>query len=1006
MIGVPFFKQVAEDVVSKYGTELSDMTIVFPNNRARLFFNKYLLKAVGHPIWSPKYLTISMLFEKLSSLQMSDSIKMVCIMYDVYQQILKEEIPEGETKDGYEETIDSFYNWGEMMLRDFSDVDNNYVDAKSLFQNIKDMVPFEDHSHLTEEQYAVLSHFFKVFEKGEETNLKRRFLTLWTLFGKVYERFRERMMEEGEGYEGMIKRTVIESLNKGEVELPEGRFLFVGFNVLSECERQLFKKMKNTGRAAFYWDCDSYYMGKKAGEKQIQEAGVFMKRNVEDFGNELPMTSFFKERHEMKIVAAPTDTAQAGYVTTFLKERPQSTTNEDTVIVLCNETMLLPVLHSVPDESEGGADYVNVTMGLPMVQTPIYALVRLLLNYQERLAFLDMNEGSYIPSTLLLPLLRNEYLKRSYPSMKDEGEKVERNWRYFKYKELLQGGDEKKVYRRCRDSKELVEWMLEITSDVASLFKRENQEETEFTKEEETDNGLCNSLYNALYKESVYRVYTQFQRLKGLLDDGYLRGDFVLITNLIDMLTKELSVPFTGEQADGLQVMGFLETRNLDFSSVLMLSVNEDVLPRGGGEGSFIPYALRKGYGMTTIEHKNSLYAYYFYRLIERADNVTFIYNSSSDSSSKGTMSRFLLQLMVESGQDIERFTLKNETPKQDPMPMVVPKTAEIIEMMKKKYTINDENGTANVRFLSPSSMNTFLICPFRFYMEKILHVGKEDDLTDGVEVNVFGSIFHRTMELFYKEKVAQGRRMMEKEDFPEDEKSTKFFRPKIEKLVDRSFAELYFKTASNDCPPYSGEQLMNRDAIVRYVEKMLRFDREYAPFEIIAMEQEVRYDMTVMLDEEKSIKIRLGGTIDRVDKKDGIYRILDYKTGGENKSVKMENLFTIGVKERDKYAMQILIYCYLFAKVNGLTKMKPAIAHINRSKSVDNFTMDLRYDGEKIEGIVDDYFDVIEDGIGEIVRQMFDEKLDFTCAPVENKDNDCRYCNFLSYCGRVIKKY
>ncbi len=980
MQGTPFLKSVADDLVKKIGTDFSNVTVVFPNNRAQLFFNRYLLDAVGgKPFWS-SVITIEQLFSSLSEFRIADPIKLVCQLFDVYKQVLEKH--KDQASEEKEETLDTFFNWGRVLLSDFEDVDGNMVDAEGLFQNIKDTVPFEaDNSHLTDEQRKVIERFFEVF-KENDTELKRRFLRLWSLLGEVYSEFRKKLEAAGEVYGGMMKRSVVENLKNEKVNLPERTYVFVGFNVLVESEKQLFRRLKKAGNALFYWDCDAFYMN--LPEAKQREAGLFMRDNAAEFPNELPTVDLLKQKKEISIIGSPTENAQARYVEDFLKNKNYS----DTVVVLCNEALLLPVLHSIPSEEGNNKQYVNVTMGLPVAQTPIFGMVQLLLAYQERLLLREVKPGSSLQASSILPLLRNEYLREAYDFSDLNEEIVNGKKRFFKYDDLAAQGD---LFKRCDSSVDLLKWLVEVVGRVAALFNSEDKGES--GKENNT------ALYDNLYRETIYRIYTTLNRLLSLSeDDKVLDVELPTMIQLVSTSLSSISVPFTGDEADGLQVMGFLETRNLDFSNVILLSANEGMLPNSGKENTFIPYSLRKGFGMTTVEHKNSLYAYYFYRLLQRADNVSILYSIPTDGAQKGQMSRFVLQMLVELGYPVNRYQIKSDVPKQNIVSLEVEKTDEI------KQKMDEFKSAAGKKQLTPSAMNTYLDCPLKFYLKFVLKVAKPEELSDDVKTNEFGTIFHRSMELFYDG--MEGK--MINESYFDDPKCSK---AGIEKIVEQAFNEKYYKNDGKPMPEMSGLQMLNRDAIVRFVEKMVSCDKAYAPFKILNLEKEVRWPFPVERSDGSTINIALGGTIDRVDEKDGKIRILDYKTGGKNDPISsVEDFFFLDEENRGKkghrhhYGFQVMLYALLYSKLHGDCDVFPALAFITRANGNEDFLLVQKEEKEKKP--IDSakaYFKEFEEKLQELISEMFNPAKPFSSV----RDGDgCKYCDFLSYCKVTPQKY
>lgn len=1023
MFGVPFLQSVAADIVRKYGDDLSKLTVVFPNNRAQLFFNDCLLNAASdmglkQPIWSPSYTTIKKMFEQHSSLQIADPIKLVCLLYDTYMEVLNhgDEYGLNTSELKVDETLDSFYHWGEILLSDFEDIDNNMVNAQMLFQNIKDGVPFEaDSTFLTDEQREVLKHFFAVFKEGDETVLKRRFLQLWSLLHPIYVKYRQRLLSEKLAYEGMLKRQVIEMWNDSDNTDEDKIYLFVGFNVLNQCEKMLFKRLYSGKRAKFYWDCDEYYIRKK-NEVEAHEAGLFMRDNVNDFPNELDTFDLLGScSRKIEIIGSASEVAQARYVSKFLKEREaEGSSNDDTVVVLCNENLLLPVLHSIPGGGKTGDECnVNVTMGLPIVQTPIYGLIQVLLDYQEHLHFLNAGESSSLLSTTLLPLLRNYYLRLAYPSIIEIEEQIQKkHWKFFKTESLVSNESYGSLFMQCESSRDLLLWLLEIVRKVSALFRVDEEEEGTETHVDEDE--YIKSLSGDLYKESLYRIYTMLTRLIALLDEDTLTLEFSMMLQLINTLMSSLSVPFTGEMVTGTQIMGFLETRNLDFTNVILLSANEGTLPSSGKENSFVPYALRKGYGMTTIEHKNSLYAYYFYRLLQRAETVTLMYNTSEKSSSKGQMSRFLLQLMVEATNNtIVKSQINSDVPKNESLLFKIEKTDAILQKMHQLYDLS-YHSDAPKKSLSASSLNMYLNCTMRFYLSKILRLCKQEEISDDVQVNEFGTVFHASMQYYYDDLMRKkNSRIISASDYPafmikertEEEESItrttdyKEFKVKIDSYVNKAFKIHYFNMSENESmPQLSGEQLMNRDAIARYVIGMLMLDAQYTPFEIIGNEYHFSSAFSVPKENGESLVVRFEGDIDRVDKKGETIRVLDYKTGGKAKNMKTIDSLFIPSKDRYSYALQVMMYSYFYSLEKNV-QVKPAIAYLKTAKSLD--ALDIMLDKEVLTS-ANAYFAELKQGMERTIGELFDKEIPF----VANKDcPSCEYCDYLSICGVKPKK-
>lgn len=625
-----FLQTVAQDLYSKIGSDLSRTAIVFPNKRASLFFNEYLAAESDRPLWSPAYVNISELFRQLSPLKSGDPIRLVCELYKVFCE---------ETHS--EEPLDDFYFWGELLISDFDDVDKNLVDANRLFCNLQDLKNIMDnYDFLDKEQEEAIQQFFQNFSIDKRTQLKEKFISLWDKLGDIYRHYRKNLSELGIAYEGMMYRHVIEGLDTGLLRYD--RYVFVGFNVLNKVETRFFQLLQDAGKAMFYWDYDIFYT-RLPHEQQppyVHEAGEFILRNLKLFPNQLPETAFDALRHPKKVrfISAPTENAQARYlpewVRTVMKNDAETSKEKENAIVLCNETLLLPVLHSIPPEVEN----VNITMGFPLAQTPVYSYISALMELQTTGYRRDTGRYTY---EAVLAILKHPYTRQLSAAADDLEQQLTKDNRFYPLpSELKKDAFLERVFTPQNGIASICRYLTELLREVAVVYRQEKDE---------------NDIFNQLYRESLFKSYTLVNRLLNLIESDGLTLQTDTLKRLMNRLLTSTNIPFHGEPAIGMQVMGVLETRNLDFRNLIMLSLNEGQLPKNGGDSSFIPYNLRKAFGMTTIEHKNSVYAYYFYRLIQRAENITLLYNTASDGLNRGEMSRFMLQFLVESPHDISR---------------------------------------------------------------------------------------------------------------------------------------------------------------------------------------------------------------------------------------------------------------------------------------------------------------------------------------------------------------
>ena len=837
-----FLKLVAADLYKHTEGNLAHTAVVFPNKRAGLFFNEYLAQESDSPIWSPAYVSISELFRSLSPWEVGDPVKLVCELYKIFRR---------ETQST--ETLDDFYFWGEMLISDFDDADKNRVDTDKLFSNLQDLRNImDDYTFIDDEQEEAIRQFFQNFSIERRTALKERFISLWNVLGNIYKGFRESLASQNIAYEGMMYRHVIEHLDVDK--LPYEKYVFVGFNVLNKVEHTLFTQLKDAGKAVFYWDYDEFYM-KENRQAVTHEAGEFIRRNLRDFPSPLSGELFknLSKPKEVHYIASSTENAQARYLPQWIRNN-LTTPEKETAVVLCNEALLQPVLHSLPAEVK----HVNITMGFPLSQTPVYSFLIALLELHTH--GFNFKSGRYTFQSVVT-LLKHPYTRQLTGQAELLEKELTRNNRFYPLPGEL-GKDEflTRLFTPLSGNLNLCIRLSETLQQVAGIY----QANTSGT--EDTD------AFNQLYRESLFKAYTTINRFRTLIEEDELTVQSETFRRLLVKVLSATNIPFHGEPAIGMQVMGVLETRNLDFRHLVLLSVNEGQLPKSGGDSSFIPYNLRKAFGMTTIEHKIAVYAYYFYRLLQRAERITLMYNTSSDGLNRGEWSRFMLQFLIEWPHPITRQFLEAGQSPQGTSPITVEKTPDVMRRMQSLF---DVRANPKAKF-SPSALNYYLDCPLKFYYRYVAGLSAPDEVSAEIDSATFGSIFHYAAEHIYKDLTTHGK-VINKEALETLLRNE----VKLQDYVDTAFKKLFFNVPQNEKPEYNGVQLINSAVIARYLKQLLQNDLRYAPFTFIASEMEV--DEPIDIQTPKGvIKSRIGGIIDRMDSKDGTLRIVDYKTGGD----------------------------------------------------------------------------------------------------------------------------
>ena len=956
-----FLKLVAADLYKHTKGNLAHTAVVFPNKRAGLFFNEYLAQESESPIWSPAYVSISELFRSLSPWEVGDPVKLVCELYKIFRR---------ETQST--ETLDDFYFWGEMLISDFDDADKNKVDTDKLFSNLQDLRNImDDYTFIDDEQEEAIRQFFQNFSIERRTALKERFISLWDVLGNIYKGFRESLASQNIAYEGMMYRHVIEHLNVDK--LPYEKYVFVGFNVLNKVEHTLFTQLKDAGKAVFYWDYDEFYM-KENRQAVTHEAGEFIRRNLRDFPSPLSGELFknLSKPKEVHYIASSTENAQARYLPQWIRNN-LTTPEKETAVVLCNEALLQPVLHSLPAEVK----HVNITMGFPLSQTPVYSFLIALLELHTH--GFNFKSGRYTFQSVVT-LLKHPYTRQLTGQAELLEKELTRNNRFYPLPGEL-GKDEflTRLFTPLSGNLNLCIRLSETLQQVAGIY----QANTSGT--EDTD------AFNQLYRESLFKAYTTINRFRTLIEEDELTVQSETFRRLLVKVLSATNIPFHGEPAIGMQVMGVLETRNLDFRHLVLLSVNEGQLPKSGGDSSFIPYNLRKAFGMTTIEHKIAVYAYYFYRLLQRAERITLMYNTSSDGLNRGEWSRFMLQFLIEWPHPITRQFLEAGQSPQGTSPITVEKTPDVMRRMQSLF---DVRANPKAKF-SPSALNYYLDCPLKFYYRYVAGLSAPDEVSAEIDSATFGSIFHYAAEHIYKDLTTHGK-VINKEALETLLRNE----VKLQDYVDTAFKKLFFNVPQNEKPEYNGVQLINSAVIARYLKQLLQNDLRYAPFTFIASEMEV--DEPIDIQTPKGvIKSRIGGIIDRMDSKDGTLRIVDYKTGGDaDTPPHVESLF-IPDKKRSNYVFQTFLYAAIMCRKQPTMKIAPALLYIHRAATETYSPVIQMGEPRKPKEAVEDfskYEKEYRERLQGLLEEIFNPEKSFAQTEIIEK---CTYCDFKALCKR-----
>ncbi|WP_186758510.1 PD-(D/E)XK nuclease family protein [Echinicola salinicaeni] len=950
-----FLKDTAKDLLDKY-PDLKEVTVILPNRRAGLFFTKYLGQLISQPMWVPAVRTIEDLFYELAGQRPTDQLSLIFELYKVYKELQSDPEP-----------FDRFYYWGEMILKDFNDIDQFLVDHKKIYSLLSDIKSIEsDLSFLTNDQIDLIKQFWKSFER-EGRGHQDKFLRFWQLLTRLYERFQEELNVLGYAYSGKVYRKVAEELDS--LEVPSKQFVFVGFNAFTGTEEKLVKHFVAKFGAEIYWDLDAYYT-----LNPQQEAGLFFRDYRKDkilgptFPKEIPENISSKSA-KVKVYVTPLKVNQANLIGRILDEVVPGENLEETVVILPDEQLLFPVMHQLPSH----IDLVNVTMGYPVRNAPVYAFLESLLDLQRYVKL----EGSkvYFYHQVVKDLLSSSYLKTGKEVfVKQLLERIQKqNQLYISQEDLAEGGEFYALVFQRLGPDQLFDYLESLMISLANQLKEDT-----------------------LQGSYLYQCYKQLIRLKEIFE-SQSEIDFNLnfFIRLFRQIFKEVRLPFDGEPLAGLQVMGVLESRNLDFRRVIIANMNEGSFPPSTALNSLVPFNLRRAFGLPVQEQNDAIYAYTFYRLLHKAEEVHMIYSTAADQGKVGEKSRYIQQLMAEMPIEIEEEVVFVPVDLQQLKEISIPKTPEVIALLEK-YVLQ-ENGQSLTAF-SPSAFSVWLDCKLKFYFQYLANIKEKEKVEEEVSASVFGNLAHYSLEFLYKGFIERKKRkLVEKDDF---DQLSKYIFPAIEKAI----RDFYHLDAAADTK-LTGQMAIVRDVLQKYIVALLDLDKAGAPFELVSLEKDMRYQAEVPIEVNgRSYEIAIRGIIDRVDKQGAVVRLIDYKSGKDQKDFpSVSSLFDREHPKRNKAAMQTMIYGMLYQEKfpGNRLALKPAIYNLREIFSKDfNPYLQLKEGRGKAKEIDDyrDYQEEFEEGLKGLLQEIFDKDIPFSQTEEWEK---CKYCPYKEICGR-----
>jgi len=960
-----FLERIAKLLYEQSGNDLKNHCLVFPNRRAGLYFLTYLSGEIKKPVWTPAIMTVKEFLASFSGLQIAENEILLCELYKVYRDL-----------NNSAETFDDFYFWGDMLAGDFDDIDKYLADAGLLFRNVQDInkidLLFGD---IEPEMAEIIKRFWKNFEPEKPSGEKTEFKHIWTILSDLYSGFRKSLRSQNLAYEGMLFRDVATAaLSASEFRTRWETVHFIGFNALNKCEEAVMKRLQQEGKAKFYWDYDNSYIR----EGKLNSAGLFMTRNLKCFSNDMPddwnyntLLSIPDKEASVKIIETTSDVAQVKLIPELL-ERVKGISNENahhTAVILADEGLLVPVLTSIP----GGIGDINISMGYPLRMTSAYTLVRHILNLQRNAR--NENGTVFLDYRDVIDITRHQLIE----PLLSRDDKI-----------IIEDIREKRILHVPEyyfNSSENLGRILKIDFTPAELSTRlkEILEMVILNRKAGNADSPADVGRN-LRNEFIYTILLAINRLESILKTPDINFKKETYIRILDSILKKKSVPFTGEPLTGVQIMGILETRSLDFENIILLSANEGILPAVTTASSFIPFSLREAFGLPTVNYQESIFAYHFYRLLHRAKDVTIVYNSNSDGLRTGEMSRFILQMKYDNIIRQEVLNLKFDIKSPAAISQEINRTDNHSARLQSLYLDGEDKPV-----LTPTAVNTWLYCRMMFYYRYVNGLKEPERIPGEIDHPVFGLILHRMMKNVY-----------------DDLKGNVVTREFIDSLTgNKEYLQAVTEKAFHDeVNPgidkiTDGNELIIRDILQTYLVRILKADRSITPFALISLETLYVFRTSFVLNGQVRT-LRIGGKVDRIDRPGGKTRIVDYKTGEAARKIdSIEDLFRDDRKRDLDGWLQTFIYCEAFLEGYPDLELKPSIYRVREiSETSLPDTLKIRSDNNQ-EVPLEDY---------RLLRNEFMEGLKNTLATIFNPDEPftmtgtfrkCGFCPYRGLCQR-----
>jgi len=959
-----FLDKLAHHLLAKHGNDFSQICLVFPSRRAGLFFKQYISRIIDKPIWLPDIYALEDFVVYKSGLKLSDPLELIARLYKVYKSIEKDKA----------QPFSEFISWGNMLLNDFDEIDQYMADGELVFRYL--------------DEIKALKHWNP--DGKPLTDFEQNYLHFYNSLAPCYTRFREELQQLNEGYFGLAFETLLS--NYQHVSFSEWKsVVFAGYNALTVAEEKLFKLLLEFGKAEVYWDADAYYL-----DDPRQEAGRFLrdyKANI-TFG-ELNWTgdTLRVGNKSINITGVPGNVGQAKLAGELLTELVlKKGTADGIALVLVDEGLLLPVLNSIPIET---GDF-NVTMGFPLKQTPVFSLINVVLTlFANANRYAQPGNEIHPESGVLIKRFHYKDVQRllAHPYILSAIKKS---------RESVENTDKLLVSKSFYFSQDLLIVLEKVDADLSTVFKpyldNKKSEAVDAISLIKDLIVFLRNYYTPLVvsgvkaKGNLFPIELEYlfhaamlcTKLDVILKDPELKPDFDTVVSLVNNLIAGMRLPFYGEPLNGLQVMGMLETRLLDFTDIVMISVNEGLLPRGKHKTTFIPDEVRKHFGMQLYSERTAVFAYHFYRLMQRAENVSLLYNTEGDELGGGEKSRFISQLLYEMPLVNKEIKISEQTLSVVPgssfaEDIIVPKSSQIYARLMQMA----EKG------ISPTALSTFLRCELQFYFSQVLRISEPDQVSETIDAATLGEIVHDALHKTYLTL-----------------KNSVITADVIKALIPIAINEVHqaFATKFDNDEITTGKNFLIVKVAENMVKRFLTAEKKYlderkTTIEILMLEEELKSEVKIHDSVRgESIHVKIHGKADRIDRVGGIPRIIDYKTGKvENKELKLEQIADFQNMDEPSKLLQVLTYAMMYSDMQPVppSQLISGIISLRRSSSYVIGT-----NINKKEDIDQELLNAFRIELETVIGRIFNTEFPF--VQTENRDN-CALCAFNSICNRIV---